>query len=120
MEEIVRRLKGNNLQFIWVLTESKLFIDPTREKDLVKTWCNQVEMLAHQTINWFCDALPVELNAERVEPQRADDWSAKVARSIHECQVYRGGERNLEIRNAKKWKGLARKRSVGRELGSVH
>ncbi|GMP82930.1 hypothetical protein CsSME_00037032 [Camellia sinensis var. sinensis] len=59
MEEIAWGLKGSNLDFIWVVRDSELnklpskFVDSTADKGLIVTWCNQLDMLAHQSIGCF-------------------------------------------------------------------
>ncbi|XP_028120332.1 UDP-glycosyltransferase 74B1-like [Camellia sinensis] len=60
MEEMAWGLKGSNLDFIWVVRESEItklpseFTNSTaQEKGLIVTWCNQLEMLAHQAIGCF-------------------------------------------------------------------
>lgn len=59
VEEIALALKASNLSFLWVIRESgrrKLpdgFIESTRRQGLVISWCNQLEMLAHEAIGCF-------------------------------------------------------------------
>ncbi|XVF02380.1 hypothetical protein REPUB_Repub04eG0170700 [Reevesia pubescens] len=59
MEEIAWGLKESNLHFLWVVRESeqkkmpKWFVDSTKEKGIVVTWCNQLEMLAHPAVGCF-------------------------------------------------------------------
>lgn len=59
MQEIARALKESDLHFLWVMKEpeqSKFpdgFVDSTKEQGLVVTWCNQLEILAHQAIGCF-------------------------------------------------------------------
>ncbi|KAI8010852.1 UDP-glycosyltransferase 74B1 [Camellia lanceoleosa] len=60
MEEMAWGLKGSNLDFIWVVRESEItklpseFIDLTTSgKGLIVTWCNQLELLAHEAIGCF-------------------------------------------------------------------
>ncbi|XP_059655990.1 UDP-glycosyltransferase 74B1-like [Cornus florida] len=59
MEEIAWGLNGSNFHFLWVVKETehhKLpdeFINSTKEKGLIVTWCNQLEMLAHKSIGCF-------------------------------------------------------------------
>ncbi|KAF8399320.1 hypothetical protein HHK36_015185 [Tetracentron sinense] len=59
MEEIAWGLKGSEFHFLWVVKESehgKLpegFADSTKEKGLVVTWCNQLEVLAHHAVGCF-------------------------------------------------------------------
>ncbi|KAJ4961429.1 hypothetical protein NE237_021339 [Protea cynaroides] len=59
MEEIAWGLRGSDYHFLWVVKESehgKLpegFIEATEEKGLVVTWCQQLELLAHEAIGCF-------------------------------------------------------------------
>lgn len=59
MEEIGLGLKCSNLDFIWVVRESQIeklpsdFSHSTKEKGLIVTWCNQLEILAHPAIGCF-------------------------------------------------------------------
>ncbi|XVE75106.1 hypothetical protein DITRI_Ditri12bG0070300 [Diplodiscus trichospermus] len=59
MEEIAQGLKESNLHFLWVVRDSeqkklpKWFLDLTKEKGMVVTWCNQLEMLAHAAVGCF-------------------------------------------------------------------
>ncbi|XP_058193247.1 UDP-glycosyltransferase 74B1-like [Rhododendron vialii] len=59
MEEVAVGLKCSDFDFIWVVRESELgklppeFADSTKEKGLIVTWCNQLEMLAHPAIGCF-------------------------------------------------------------------
>ncbi|KAH7833575.1 hypothetical protein Vadar_007739 [Vaccinium darrowii] len=59
MEEIGLGLKCSNLDFIWVVRESQIeklpsdFSHSTKEKGLIVTWCNQLEILAHPSIGCF-------------------------------------------------------------------
>jgi N-hydroxythioamide S-beta-glucosyltransferase len=59
MEEVAWGLKESGWHFMWVVKESehdKLpdgFMDSTKEKGLIVTWCNQLEMLANQAIGCF-------------------------------------------------------------------
>ncbi|KAA8533094.1 hypothetical protein F0562_033373 [Nyssa sinensis] len=59
VEEIALGLKDSNLYFLWVVKESERaklpdgFIESTKEKGLIVTWCNQLEMLAHKAIGCF-------------------------------------------------------------------
>lgn len=59
MEELARAFQDSNLHFLWVVRESQLdklpswFIDSTKEKGLIVTWCNQLEVLEHPAIGCF-------------------------------------------------------------------
>ncbi len=59
MEEVAWGLKESGWHFMLVVKESehdKLpdgFMDSTKEKGLIVTWCNQLEMLANQAIGCF-------------------------------------------------------------------
>ncbi|KAL5826643.1 hypothetical protein ACOSQ3_018482 [Xanthoceras sorbifolium] len=61
MEELARCLKDSGLHFLWVVRESQLdklpkwfmMTDSTKEKGLIVTWCNQLEVLEHQAIGCF-------------------------------------------------------------------
>lgn len=59
MEEVAWGLKQSGMSFLWVLREaeqSKLPIgyrDSVKEKGLIVTWCNQLELLANQAIGCF-------------------------------------------------------------------
>ncbi|KAM7473487.1 hypothetical protein LguiB_020730 [Lonicera macranthoides] len=59
MEEIAWGLKDSSFNFLWVVKESESgnlpdgFEESTKEKGRIVTWCNQLEMLAHQAIGCF-------------------------------------------------------------------
>ncbi|KAJ4711179.1 Glycosyltransferase [Melia azedarach] len=59
MKEVAWGLKESGLHFIWVVRESQQdklpdgFIDSTKEKGLVVTWCNQLEVLEHPATRCF-------------------------------------------------------------------
>ncbi|KAH0668926.1 hypothetical protein KY289_023419 [Solanum tuberosum] len=59
MEEIAYALIGSNMNFLWVVRnteECKLpkgFIESTKGKGLIVSWCNQLETLANQAIGCF-------------------------------------------------------------------
>lgn len=60
MEEIAFGLKESDFHFLWVVKEAernklpKSFIEYSmKEKGLFVTWCNQLEILAHQAIGCF-------------------------------------------------------------------
>lgn len=59
MAELAWALKGSNAYFLWVVRETeetKLpnnFIEETRGKGLVVTWCSQLEVLSHESIGCF-------------------------------------------------------------------
>ncbi|OIV93093.1 hypothetical protein TanjilG_05694 [Lupinus angustifolius] len=59
MEEVALGLKESEVSFLWVLRESEHsnlphgYIDSIKEKGLIVTWCNQLELLANQAIGCF-------------------------------------------------------------------
>ncbi|KAK7309518.1 hypothetical protein RJT34_06316 [Clitoria ternatea] len=59
MEQVACGLEESGLNFLWVLRESehsKLptgYIDLVKDKGLIVTWCNQLELLAHKAIGCF-------------------------------------------------------------------
>lgn len=59
MEEIARGLKESNLHFLWIVRETEQrklpewFLESNKEKSMVVTWCNQLEMLAHPAVGCF-------------------------------------------------------------------
>ena len=59
IEEVAWGLEESGMNFLWVLRESehsKLpegYKDTVKEKGLIVTWCNQLELLAHQAIGCF-------------------------------------------------------------------
>ncbi|KAL2349363.1 hypothetical protein Fmac_003363 [Flemingia macrophylla] len=59
MEEVAWGLKESGVSFLWVLRESEHGKLPSGYRDLVKdrglivTWCNQLELLAHQATGCF-------------------------------------------------------------------
>ncbi|XVF50271.1 hypothetical protein PTKIN_Ptkin04bG0082900 [Pterospermum kingtungense] len=58
-EEIAWGLKESNMPFLWVAKEFKdqqlqlEFIDSIGERGLFVTWCNQLEVMAHQAVGCF-------------------------------------------------------------------
>ena len=59
MEEVAWGLKESGVSFLWVLRESehgKLpcgYRESVKDKGLIVTWCNQLELLAHQATGCF-------------------------------------------------------------------
>ncbi|KAK4715750.1 hypothetical protein R3W88_014088 [Solanum pinnatisectum] len=59
MEEIAYALIGSNMNFLWVVRDTekyklpKGFIESTKGKGLIVSWCNQLETLANQAIGCF-------------------------------------------------------------------
>ncbi|MBA0757486.1 hypothetical protein Gotri_020584, partial [Gossypium trilobum] len=60
MQELALALKGSDCNFLWVVRETTEmakfpthFIEETKEKGLVVTWCNQLEVLSHDLICCF-------------------------------------------------------------------
>ena len=59
IEEMAWGLKESGMNFLWVLRESehsllpKGYTETIKEKGLIVTWCNQLELLAHQAIGCF-------------------------------------------------------------------
>ncbi|XP_055810231.1 UDP-glycosyltransferase 74B1-like [Solanum dulcamara] len=59
MEEIAYALISSNMNFLWVVRETekcklpKGFIESTKGKGLIVSWCNQLETLANQAIGCF-------------------------------------------------------------------
>ncbi|XP_043714714.1 UDP-glycosyltransferase 74B1-like [Telopea speciosissima] len=59
MEEIAWGLKESGIHFLWVVKESERgklpqgFIEASKEKGLVVTWCQQLELLEHKAIGCF-------------------------------------------------------------------
>ncbi|PPR86519.1 hypothetical protein GOBAR_AA34172 [Gossypium barbadense] len=58
-EEIARGLEESNLHYLWIVRETeqkklpKWFLESNKEKGMVVTWCNQLEMLAHPAVGCF-------------------------------------------------------------------
>ncbi|KAM7269419.1 hypothetical protein ACFE04_024916 [Oxalis oulophora] len=58
-EEIATGLKEANINFIWVIRKTEIdklpkdFIDSAKDQGCIVTWCNQLEVLAHQAIGCF-------------------------------------------------------------------
>lgn len=59
MEEVAWGLKQSGMSFLWVLREAEQiklpigYRDSVKEKGLIVTWCNQLELLANQAIGCF-------------------------------------------------------------------
>ncbi|KAJ6868871.1 UDP-glycosyltransferase 74E2-like [Populus alba x Populus x berolinensis] len=58
VEEIAWGLKASNRSFLWILKESEKklptgFLNSVGETGMVVSWCNQLEVLAHQAIGCF-------------------------------------------------------------------
>ncbi|KAG8642058.1 mogroside IE synthase-like [Manihot esculenta] len=57
--ELAWGLKGSNCYFLWVVRATELFklpenfVEETKEKGLVVTWCPQLEVLTHEAIGCF-------------------------------------------------------------------
>lgn len=59
IEELALGLKESEVNFLWVLRESeqgklpKGYKDSIKEKGIIVTWCNQLELLAHDAVGCF-------------------------------------------------------------------
>ncbi|KAM7510948.1 hypothetical protein LguiB_009823 [Lonicera macranthoides] len=59
MEELARGLRASNEYFLWVVRSSedaklpKFFLDEKREKELIVSWCPQLDVLAHKATGCF-------------------------------------------------------------------
>ncbi|KAH9773489.1 UDP-glycosyltransferase 74B1 [Citrus sinensis] len=59
MEESALALKDSSLDFLWVVRESQQeklpnwFMDSTKQKGLVVSWCNQLKVLEHPAVGCF-------------------------------------------------------------------
>ncbi|GMI87805.1 UDP-glucosyl transferase 74B1 [Hibiscus trionum] len=59
MEEIAGGLKESDLHYLWIVRESEQkklpgwFLDLNKDKGMVVTWCNQLEMLSHPAVGCF-------------------------------------------------------------------
>ncbi|KAB2020882.1 hypothetical protein ES319_D07G099800v1, partial [Gossypium barbadense] len=135
MQELALALKGSDCNFLWVVRETTemaklptLFIEETKEKGLVVTWYNQLEVLSHDLIccflthcglNSVLEALSLGVlmlempfwtdqitNAKLVED---NDLATK--ETIERClNEFVNGEKGKEIKmNTIKWKNLAKK-----------
>ncbi|XP_022735759.1 UDP-glycosyltransferase 74B1-like [Durio zibethinus] len=143
-EEIAWGLKASNMPFLWVAKEFKdeqllEFTDSVGERGLFVTWCNQLEVLAHQAVGCFVTHCGWNSTLEGLSlgvpmvcvPQwsdqptnakfLADVWKVGVRTKKDEGIVTREelekclrevmvGERNEEIKsNASKWKEHAKR-----------
>ncbi|KAI9111369.1 hypothetical protein K1719_017059 [Acacia pycnantha] len=58
-QELAQGLEETGKHFVWILRESehtklpKGFKDSVKEKGLIITWCNQLELLAHEAVGCF-------------------------------------------------------------------
>ncbi|XP_028754374.1 UDP-glycosyltransferase 74B1-like [Neltuma alba] len=58
-QELAQGLEESGKKFLWVLRESehsklpKGFADSVKDKGLITTWCNQLELLAHEAVGCF-------------------------------------------------------------------
>ncbi|XP_010460183.1 PREDICTED: UDP-glycosyltransferase 74B1 [Camelina sativa] len=59
LTEIAIALQESNLNFLWVIREAHIkklpegFVESTKDKALLVSWCNQLEVLAHESIGCF-------------------------------------------------------------------
>lgn len=57
--EIAIALQESNLNFLWVIKDAHIaklpegFVESTKERALLVSWCNQLEVLAHESIGCF-------------------------------------------------------------------
>ncbi|XP_057948723.1 UDP-glycosyltransferase 74B1 [Malania oleifera] len=145
MEEIAWGLRDSGFPFLWVVKESeraklpKGFANFVKEKGLIVTWCNQLEMLAHRAVGCFVTHCGWNSILEGFStgvpmvavPQWADQftnakfvaeiWGVGVRAKEEEGVVRREqlvfclkdvmeGERSKEIRrNVGKWRELAKR-----------
>ncbi|KAJ6760641.1 GLUCOSYL/GLUCURONOSYL TRANSFERASES [Salix purpurea] len=77
VEEIAWGLKASNRPFLWVVKESenKLpteFLNSVGESGIVVSWCDQLEVLAHQAVGCFRHSLWVEFNVGGASPRCAN------------------------------------------------
>lgn len=117
MEEIALALKESSLHFLWVVRESQQetlpnwFMDSTKQKGLVVSWCNQLEVLGHPAIGCFVTHCGWNSTLEGLSlgvpmigvPQWADQLTA--AKYVEE--IWRVGVRAKEDE-----KGIVRKEEI--------
>ncbi|XVE57084.1 hypothetical protein DITRI_Ditri04bG0063600 [Diplodiscus trichospermus] len=143
-EEIAWALKASNMPFLWVAKEFEdedllEFFDSVGERGLFVTWCNQLEVMAHQAVGCFVTHCGWNSTLEGLSlgvpmvgvPQWSDQatnakfiadvWKVGVRAKKDEGVVTREelgkclrevmvGERSGEIkRNASKWKEQAKR-----------
>ncbi|XP_010480928.1 PREDICTED: UDP-glycosyltransferase 74B1-like [Camelina sativa] len=59
LTEIAIALQESNLNFLWVIREAHIkklpegFVESTKDRALLVSWCNQLEVLAHESIGCF-------------------------------------------------------------------
>ncbi|CAN8291781.1 unnamed protein product [Cochlearia groenlandica] len=59
LAEVANALQESNFNFIWVIKEAHIaklpqgFVESTKDRALLISWCNQLEVLAHESIGCF-------------------------------------------------------------------
>ncbi|CAH2033775.1 unnamed protein product [Thlaspi arvense] len=59
LAEVAKALQESNLNFLWVIKEAHIaklpegFVESTKDRALLVSWCNQLEVLAHESIGCF-------------------------------------------------------------------
>ncbi|KAG2269220.1 hypothetical protein Bca52824_063775 [Brassica carinata] len=59
LAEVATALRESNFNFLWVIKEAHIaklpegFVEATRDRALLVSWCNQLEVLAHESIGCF-------------------------------------------------------------------
>ncbi|KAL4301718.1 hypothetical protein GQ457_10G025460 [Hibiscus cannabinus] len=135
MEEIPGGLSESGLHYLWIVRESeqkklpKWFLEySNKDKGMVVTWCNQLEMLSHPAVGCFVTHCGWNSTLEGLSlgvPKWADQLTdAKFVKEIWgigvraeedeeliKClkQVMEGDMSKEIKRNANKWKELAKK-----------
>ncbi|EOA40344.1 hypothetical protein CARUB_v10009070mg [Capsella rubella] len=57
--EVANALRESNLNFLWVIKEAHIaklpewFVESTKDRSLLVSWCNQLEVLAHESVGCF-------------------------------------------------------------------
>ncbi|CAN7043274.1 unnamed protein product [Brassica oleracea var. botrytis] len=59
LAEVAKALQESNFNFLWVIKEAHIaklpegFVEATKDRALLVSWCNQLEVLAHESIGCF-------------------------------------------------------------------
>lgn len=59
LAEVANALQESNLNFLWVIKEAHIaklpeeFVESTKDRAMLVSWCNQLEVLAHESIGCF-------------------------------------------------------------------
>lgn len=124
MEELARGLRDSNEYFLWVVRSSeeaklpKFLLEEKREKELVVSWCPQLDVLAHKATGCFITHCGWNSTLEALSlgvPMVAmPQWTDQCTNAKYVVDVWKMGSRAQPDE-----KGIVGREEVGRCVGEI-